>query len=109
MPALMTCREALSRKLAEIDGLTLAPSRFGHEDPSWWFRGAEILHFHGTDAVDLRLGRKLIRARRDQFREDLRVKLRPSSSADWVELLLGSSKDVPFVVQLVKAAVGAED
>jgi hypothetical protein len=98
--------EKLSHELAKIPGLFLRESKFSGA-PAYFADGSEVLHFHGDAAVDLRLGRKEIRARREDFKKDERVTLRKSTSADWVEIAIGSKKDVAFVVELVRVASGA--
>lgn len=103
----MSPLEALAAKLAALPCVEQRPSRFGSHEPSWWVRGGELLHFHGDGTVDLRLGRKAIRARRDDLAEDERVRLRPRSSADWVEVAVRSARDVAFVLGLAKIVVGA--
>ncbi|MEZ0230371.1 MAG: luciferase family protein [Planctomycetota bacterium] len=96
--------EKLSAELAKVPGVFLQKSKFS-EAPAYFADGKELLHFHGDAAVDLRLGRKLIRARREELKTDERVELRKSSSADWVEVSMSSKKDVAFVVELVRAAL----
>jgi hypothetical protein len=100
-----TWAEKLSGELAKVPGLFLQRSKFA-DKPAYFVDGKEVLHFHGDAAVDLRLGKKEIRARREAFKKDPRVVLRASSSADWVEVLVESKKDVAFVIELVRIAVG---
>src|SRR5579883_1096163 len=100
-----TWAEKLSSHLASVDGLFLGRSRFA-DKPAYFHAGSEVLHFHGDAAVDLKLGRRLIRARRDELRADARVSLRRRTSADWLEVTIASRRDVAFVLGLVRAAVG---
>lgn len=104
-----TCIELLSAKLAKLEGVVERPSRFGSHGPAFWFDGRELLHFHGDASVDLRLGRAGIRSRRAELAGDARVKLRTSSSADWVEVALRARQDVAFVLELARGAVAAGD
>lgn len=101
----LTWAEKLSRELAVIPGLFLQKSKFA-DNPAYFVDGKELLHFHGDSGVDLRLGKKEIRARREGFKKDPRVTLRKSSSADWVEVEMSSKKDVEFVMELVRVALG---
>ena len=51
-------------------------------------------------SVDLRLGRRAIRAHREAKLNDRRVTLREQS--DWVNVRLASPEDVDFIVGLVR-------
>ncbi len=99
-----TWAEKLSPHLASVDGLFLGRSRFA-DKPAYFHAGSEVLHFHGDAAVDLKLGRRLIRARREELARDGRVALRRSTSADWLEVTIASRRDLAFVLELVRAAV----
>jgi hypothetical protein len=95
--------EKLSAELAKVPGVFLGRCRFA-DKPAWLAHGKEILHFHGEDVVDLKLGKKEIRSRREELRADPRVTLRKSSSAEWLEVGIRSRKDLLYVVSLVKIA-----
>ncbi len=101
----MSLADDLRDRLSRFDGLSLEPSRW-HDEPAYWYRGMEILHFHGDSEVDLRLTRREIAANRASLREDARVRWRTSPS-DWLTLNVGEQDDVQFVVELVKAAMKA--
>ena len=101
-----TLRERLELRLRAIDGVELGESAFG-DGAGYWVAGKEILHFDADDAVDVRLTRAEIRARRADLRADDRVQLRPSSSADWLEVRLAEPTDVELVVELAGIAAAA--
>ena len=79
---MMLAMAELQDALAGIDGVVESDSAF-QDGLAYWVNGTEIAHFEGEHAIDLRLTRSQIRARRDQLRADPRVVLRPSSS-DWL-------------------------
>jgi hypothetical protein len=72
-----------------------------------WVGEREIMHFHSDNAVDVRLTRREIAARRAELRADDRVTLRRSASSDWLEIEMHSAKDVDFVVALLRIAAEA--
>lgn len=94
-----TFGDMLVNKLLVIPGLEERRSRWQDSD-GLWYRGKEVLHFDRPDLVDLRLGRRAIRAHGEGDLKDARVTIRGQS--DWVNVELASSKDVEFVVELVK-------
>ena len=74
--------ERLAAGLCRIEGVVEGESSF-KDGPAFWAGGKEIAHFEGAHAIDLRLTRAQIRARRDELRADARVVLR-SASSDWL-------------------------
>jgi hypothetical protein len=85
-----------------------------HEDrssfkdaPSLWVDSTEVAHWDDDKTLDIRLTRAVIRARRPEFRADPRVKLRQSSSADWLELGIRGPGDHTFALELLREAVDA--
>ncbi|MGE5828074.1 MAG: luciferase family protein [Micromonosporaceae bacterium] len=98
--------EPLRDALARIDGVVESESAF-KPTLAFWINGKEIAHFEGESAVDIRLTRALIRDRRAQLRTDPRVRLRPSSSADWLTVEIREPADEAFVIELVRAAADA--
>ncbi|HZN18525.1 MAG TPA: luciferase family protein [Micromonosporaceae bacterium] len=98
--------ERLRKALARIDGVVESESYFT-DAPAFWGNGKEIAHFEGESVVDIRLTRKEIRDRRTQLRADPRVRLRPSSSADWLAVEVCEPADETFVIELVRAAAEA--
>lgn len=91
-------RDALINNLLALPGMEGGKSRW-QEEEAVWYRGKEILHFDQPDLVDLRLGRKAIKAYREARLDDPRVKLRGQS--DWINVQLESPEDVDFIVELV--------
>lgn len=96
----------LRAALARIDGVVESESAF-KPTSAFWVNGKEIAHFEGESAVDIRLTRAVIRDRRSQLRADPRVRLRPSSSADWLTVEIGEPTDEALVIELVRAAADA--
>jgi Family of unknown function (DUF5519) len=97
--------ERLTTALSRIDGVIEAESAF-RPGPGFWAGGKEIAHFDGPNAIDLRLTRAEIRARRAELRADPRIELR-SSSSDWVTITIGSPADEDFVIGLAEVAAAA--
>jgi hypothetical protein len=91
--------------LAGIDGVEVSDSSF-KDDIGYWVNGKEIAHFEGEAAIDIRLTRAGIRARRAELRADPRVALRASGS-DWLTVQLTGRDATAFVVELVEAAAAA--
>jgi hypothetical protein len=97
--------DRLAAALCRIDGVAESDSAF-KDGPGFWVNGREIAHFEGASAIDLRLTRAEIRARRVQLRADPRVTLR-SSSADWLTVDFGTAADEAFVLELAEIAAAA--
>ena len=102
---MLAMTERLQDALAGIDGVVESDSAF-QEGLACWVNGTEIAHFEGEHAIDIRLSRGQIRARRDQLRADPRAILR-SSSSDWLTVEFRSAADEDFVIELVRAAAAA--
>lgn len=92
---------SLRDALCMINGVVESDSAF-KDDLAFWVNGTEIAHFESDDAIDIRLTRAEIRARR----ADPRVVLRGSSS-DWLTAVRRSAQDEDFVVGLVRIAASA--
>jgi hypothetical protein len=99
-------RELLERRLRAVANLDAGDSTFG-PGPGFWVDAKEILNFDADATVDLRLTRGEIRTRRPALRADPRVRLRPNSSADWLEIRCTTPDDVDFVIELVEVAIAA--
>jgi pimeloyl-ACP methyl ester carboxylesterase len=93
-------------RFCQLPGVEERRSAFRYDD-ALWVEGREIAHLEPPDLVDLRLTRQVIRARRPALRNDPRVTLRPSSSADWLTLRWSSPTDDPFFLECVNEAVTA--
>jgi hypothetical protein len=102
---MLTMTERLRDALAGIDGVVESDSAF-QDGLACWVNGTEIAHFEGERAIDIRLTRRQIRARRDQLRGDPRVTLR-SSSSDWLMVEFRTAADEAFVIELAGLAAAA--
>lgn len=100
-----TVTEHLATRLCRIDGVIEADSAF-KSGAGFWVNGTEIAHFEGEHAIDLRLTKAEIRARRPGLRADPRVALRTSSS-DWLTVAFSSAADEDFVLGLAEIAAAA--
>lgn len=101
----MTVRQELERRLDGLPGVVRKPSRYGH-GPSYSTGGREIAHFHAESRMDVRLTKEEIRRRKSEGTLDLRLRTR-GPSAEWVEVQVVDSGDIPFVLTLVEDAVRA--
>ncbi len=97
--------DRLLHQLCQIDGVIESESAF-KDGPALWANGKEIAHFEGERAIDLRLTRAEIRARRADLRADPRVSLR-SSSSDWITVEFSGLRDEAFVRELTEIAAAA--
>lgn len=88
-----------------IDGAAVGEGAFG-PGPAVWVGRREVAHFDADGALDVRLTRQVVRARRDELRVDPRVQLEPSTS-DWISVLVRSPDDADRALQLVADAVDA--
>ena len=95
--------DSLRHALASIPGVEEKPSRFNGR-PALWVGRTEVAHFDEADVMDIRLTARLIRARRSELRSNPSVTLRPSTSADWLEVYLGCPEDERLCIELVEAA-----
>lgn len=97
---------AFSDRLLSIEGVTASPSMF-RDGAALWVNGREILHEDTRTLYDLRLTRQVIRRMRARLRAEPRVRLRTSSSADWIEVESKGPDDEELLVALVTAAADA--
>ena len=97
--------QRIRRGLLKIQGVIESPGIFA-EDDAFWVNGREIAHFHGDDAVELRLTRQAISAQRKRLKEEPRVELRAASS-DWISVRFSSARDVTLVLELAEIAANA--
>ncbi len=77
------------------------------DGPALWVNGKEVLHSDGADTYDVRLTRQLIGEMRPRLRADQRIRLRPSTSSDWIEVVLEADSDESLLVELAALAVAA--
>lgn len=75
--------------------------------PAFWVNGKEIAHEDADGSYDVRLTRQVIRQMRDALRAEPRVRLRSSSSSDWVEVDVADADGERLVVELVRVAADA--
>jgi hypothetical protein len=97
--------DRIMRQLCQIDAVVEGESSF-KDGPALWVNGKEIAHFEGERAIDLRLTRAEIRARRASLRADPRVSLR-SASSDWITVEFADLGDEAFVRELAEIAAAA--
>lgn len=97
---------SLRQRLLAIEGVVESPSMFSSR-PALWVDGKEIAHEDAGGAYDVRLTRDVIRRMRDRLRADGRVRLRPSSSSDWVEVEMSQTGSDDLLVELVTVAAEA--
>jgi hypothetical protein len=97
--------DRIMRELCRIDGVIEGESAF-KDGPALWVNGTEVAHFEGERAIDLRLTRAEIRARRPELRADPRVSLR-SASSDWITVEFADPRDEDFVRELTEIAAAA--
>jgi hypothetical protein len=96
----------LRQRLLTIDGVMESPSMFLLR-PAFWVNGKEIAHEDADGIYDVRLTRQVIRQMRARLRAEPRVRLRPSSSSDWIEVEVADADGEELLVDLVLAAVTA--
>jgi len=101
----VTVRQELEKRLLELPGVELRPSRYGH-GPSFVTGGREIAHFHGETRMDVRLTKEEIRLRAAEGTLDRRIHTR-GPSAEWVEIHVDTEREIAFAVALVEDAVRA--
>jgi hypothetical protein len=99
-------RESMLEVLLAIEGIVEAPSRFA-DRPALWANGTEIAHFDDEVTLDIRLTRQVIRARRGELRDNPSITLRPSSSADWLEIRISGISEEALAIELVVEAAKA--
>lgn len=80
-------------------------SRFAHV-PALRVGSREFLHFDRPGLVDLRLTRRVIRAKRELLADHPSTRFRGASS-DWVNFELKSEADVEFVASLLPLTIEA--
>jgi Family of unknown function (DUF5519) len=69
--------------------------------------GAQIVHLHGGDEVELHLTRAVIARLGDALRESGRVAVTPGG--DWIRVRLDTESDVRLVMSLASVAIKAND
>ena len=99
---MMDLRAEIERRLARLPGFRPGPPRRGHGSP-FAVGGVELVHFHGSDRMDVRLGRGAIGAGRAAGTLDRRLKTR-GPSADWASLPLTDLASVELGVRLAEEA-----
>jgi hypothetical protein len=92
--------------LVRADGVHEARSSFA-DRLALWVDGTEVAHWDEHETLDIRLTRAVIRARRQELRADPRVRLRRSSSADWLEIGVRSPGHQAFALELLQVAMAA--
>jgi Family of unknown function (DUF5519) len=90
---------------AELDHATISEGAFG-SGPAIWVGKREVAHFDDESALDIRLTRSVIRARRAALSFDQRVRL-PSGGSDWLEVHMRGEDDGDFALALIRDAIEA--
>jgi hypothetical protein len=98
-------QRAFIERVARVTGAAVGEASLG-DGPAVFVGKREIAHFHPDGSLDVRLTKKLIRARHDELRADARVTLRPGAS-DWLEVSIVTSADTNFAARLATDAVAA--
>lgn len=106
MPTTTTLTARIRRELRKIEGMIESPGTYYTDEDAFWVNGKEVAHFHGDDAIELRLTKKKISAQRTRLKTDERVEL-PKSSSDWLIVRFGSPRDVALVIELAEIAAAA--
>jgi len=88
-----------------IEGAALGEGAF-NPGPAIWAGRREVAHIDFDGALEIRLTKQQIRARRDELLADERVTLRASGS-EWLEVRVASEADIAFAMSLVRDAVAA--
>ena len=88
-------------QLLQLPGVSESQSRFGNRE-ALTFGGQELLHFDEPGLADIRLGRSLIRARRDELSLDPAVTIR---AGDWVHVRFTGLTDAVTVVRWARMRV----
>jgi hypothetical protein len=97
-------RSDLTGRILALAGVELRKSRF--RDAEAFFLGRrEFAHFHGEEALDIRLTRSRIRAKAKELESDPRAALRGGS--DWLAFRFASEADADRALELVAEALEA--
>lgn len=94
----------IASQLLARPGVDERKSRFADKS-ALFFRGKEFFHLDAVGLADVRLGRRLIRAHREELRSDSRVEL--GSESDWINVRFASREDAEVVVQWAEMAINA--
>jgi Family of unknown function (DUF5519) len=97
--------ERFIERCGSVSGAATGEGAFA-PGPAIWVGKREVAHIDADGAVDIRLTRLEIRARRAELRADHRITFRASGS-DWLEFRIGSDADLDDAVALATAAIAA--
>jgi hypothetical protein len=98
-------RRRVRTRLLAIDGVVEGGGAFT-DGPAFWVNGKEVAHWHGDDALELRLTKRVISEQRARLKADPRIELRRNTS-DWLMITVVSPKDVDLAVELAELAAAA--
>jgi hypothetical protein len=91
-------QKELRARLLELTDVEEKKSRFSGELA--YFRGKkEFAHFHSAQEIDIRVGKRQIRAGRDTFLAHKRVR-RENPQGDWLVVQFRREADLELVLQL---------
>jgi hypothetical protein len=97
-----TVANSLDSMILSLPGVVRKGSRWKH-NTAYIVAGREFAHFHSPREIDVRVTKTVLKASREELREDSRVKFRPRPS-DWVTITLAGKEDVAFVFTVVERA-----
>ena len=106
VPTTTRLRDRIRRDLRKVDGMIESPGTYYTDEDAFWVNANEVAHFHGDDAIELRLTKKQISAQRQRLIADERVELRTTSS-DWLTVRFASPRDAAFIAELAQLAAAA--
>jgi luciferase-like monooxygenase len=107
-PPKQSLKMLLVEKLQQIPGISHTP--WPERDDGFstlHYRGKEIGHFHNFQEIDLRLGRKLIKAEELDHYPDSKNHPNRSANSIFIERRFANVKEVEDIVRLVQIAVEA--
>ncbi len=97
-------KDLLEAAILALPGVEKRRSRFGSRQPAFFVGTREIAHFHGSQAIDVRLGKDGVRVHREALRA-LPGYLPRKSASPWAELKLAGPESVPELLVWVRRAI----
>ena len=94
-------QRALWLHLLGIPGLEEGENSWG-DDTALWVNAKQMANFTAPRALEIRLGKALIRELKARLKDDARVTLRGSS--DWVSFAFESADDFGFLAEMAALA-----
>jgi hypothetical protein len=97
--------DGIVNRLLSRDGVEERRSKFA-DRPALFVAGKEFFHLDEPGLADVRLGRKVIQAHRDELRSDPRIELR-SNASDWIQVRFASETEADIVLRWAEIALGS--